>query len=224
MRLLAIETATEACSAALLVEGEVRERYRIAPREHAALILPMVRELLDEAGLRLAALDGIGFGRGPGAFTGVRIATGVVQGLAFASDLPVVPVSTLAALAHGQGRENGAERVAAALDARMGEVYWGCYRVAEGEARLVGAREQVCAAEAVDVPSEEPWVGAGPGWARYAETLASRFGSRLAATRPERLPRAADVARLAAAGLARGEAVAAEDALPVYLRDRVVNL
>src|SRR5690606_41346453 len=125
--LLALDTATEACSVALLHEGRVLSRYEVAPRLHAQRLLPMVQEVLDEAGIAIAALDAIAFGRGPGAFTGVRIAIGVVQGLAFALDRPVLPVSNLAVLAQRAHRESGASQVAAAIDARMDEIYWGCF-------------------------------------------------------------------------------------------------
>ena len=126
-KLLAIDTSTEACSAALGIGGDVRERYEFAPRQHAELILPMVDALLAEGQIKLKDLDGLAFGRGPGAFTGVRIATGVIQGLAFGAGLPVVPVSSLAALA--QGAAPGHSSIMSAFDARMGEVYWGAFAV-----------------------------------------------------------------------------------------------
>ncbi len=144
MKLLALETATEACSAAVWVDGAVLERYEIAPRRHAVLILPMVEAVLAEAGLTMNQLDAIAVGRGPGAFTGVRIAIGIAQGLAFAGDLPVVPVSTLAALALGAAREMGQTRIATALDARMGEIYWGTWAVSDDGVALLG-EERVCA-------------------------------------------------------------------------------
>ena len=127
MKLLAVETATEACSAALLAEGEVIERHEVAPQQHAELLLGMVDELLGESGLALGALDAIAFGQGPGSFTGLRIAAGVVQGLAYGSDLPAVPVSTLQVLAETARHAHRATRAACAFDARMGEVYWGLY-------------------------------------------------------------------------------------------------
>ena len=126
-RILAIETSSAACSAALSVDGEVVERDALAPRQHAALILPMIESLLAESGCAVGELDAIAFGRGPGSFTGVRIAASIVQGIAFAADLPVIPVSTLAALAFGAMRESSVPRVIAALDARREEVYWACY-------------------------------------------------------------------------------------------------
>src|SRR3569833_3307602 len=129
MKLLAIDTATEACSAALYLDGAVNKRYVLAPREHALLILPMIDELLRDANLSPLELDAVAFGRGPGAFTGLRIAAGVAQGIAYGADLPVVPVSSLAALAQGCYRERGVTRVLATIDARIGEVYWGAYRL-----------------------------------------------------------------------------------------------
>lgn len=223
MKIIAIDTATEACSAALYVDGAFHERYRVAPREHAALILPMVDELLAAADTPLSALDAVAFGRGPGSFTGVRIATGVAQGLAFAAGLPVVPVSTLAALAQGAMRELGWEKVAAALDARMEEVYWGCYaRDADGVMRLAGE-------EGVHAPAATPplpgagYYGVGSGWDAHGAALTARHCAGLAGQAGERLPRAGDVALLAASAVAAGGAVAAEEALPVYLRDQVTH-
>lgn len=223
MKLLAIETATEACSAALYIDGEISERYQIAPREHTKLILPMADELLAEAGLSPAQLDAVAFGCGPGAFTGVRIATGVVQGIAFAADLPVVPVSTLATLAQGARREFGWSRVAAAIDARMGEVYWGSFEDdGEGIMRAV-AEEQVIAPQLVPLLEGDSWCGIGSGWQAYSSELAQRQGGAMSATNGEYFPHARDVAVLAVDGFARGESVAAEQALPRYLRDSVAK-
>lgn len=223
MKLLAIETATEACSAALYLNGEIRERYRVAPQEHSHLILAMLDELLADAGIGMGALDALAFGRGPGAFTGVRIAAGTIQGLAMAVGLPVVPVSTLAVLAQGAHRSEGAERVLAAIDARMSEVYFGAFALgAEGVMVPAGA-EGVGAPETVPGLEGEGWVGAGSGWRSYGQVLRERFGRALAAVAGEQLPRARDVAMLAASGVANGQAVSAEKALPVYLRDKVVG-
>jgi tRNA threonylcarbamoyladenosine biosynthesis protein TsaB len=216
MRLLAIDTSSEACSAALYLDGEVRLRWELAPRRHAELIIPMMDALLTDAGLRLADLDGLAFGRGPGAFTGVRIATGVVQGAAFGAGLPVVPVSTLAALAQRAVRERGAQRILPALDARMDEVYWAGYR--RGEDGLV---EPVLAEEAAS-PAEVA-LPRGTGWWAYGVVLCERLGERIERVDGDVLCSAEDVALLGARGLARGEVVAAEQALPVYLRDRVAS-
>ena len=217
MKLLALETATEACSAAVWVDGAVLERYELAPRRHAALILPMSEAVLAEAGLRATQLDAIAFGRGPGAFTGVRIAVGVAQGIAFAADLPVVPVSTLAALALGAARETGHRCIAAALDARMGEVYWGCYRVGGADAEPLG-EERIIAPTMASAPPGE-WFGAGGGWAAHGAALSQRLA--ISGWLDECYPRAGAVARLAADPRRRGDWVDAERALPVYLRNQV---
>lgn len=223
-RILAIETASEACSAALFIDGEVRERFEIAPRGHAALILPYAQSLLDEAGLTLQQLDAIAFGRGPGSFTGLRIAAGMAQGMAFGADLPVVPVSTLAALAQGTLREHDACHVMAALDARMKEVYWACYRCAgQGLVALTGDE---CVSDPAQVPlpgAGDRWAGAGSGWAAYGEMLSARCGLPATDVYAQQQPHAADVARLARRDLEQGGAVPAEQALPVYLRDNVAD-
>lgn len=220
MKLLAIETATEGCSAALAIDGEIRERFQIAPRGHTELILPMVDELMAEAGISISQVDAMAFGRGPGAFTGVRIAVGVTQGIAFGADLPVVPVSTLAAVA--QGCE--ADQVLVALDARMNEVYWGAYqRNAAGLMDLVG-EERVSPPAEVPLPEGADWRGAGVGWAAYETLLAERCASQLSAADAwdaAILPHARDVAVLGLAGFKAGQAVTAEQALPIYLRDKV---
>lgn len=221
MIILALETATEACSAALALDADIRERFEVAPRGHSALILPMLASLLDEAGIGLTQVDALAFGRGPGAFTGVRIAAGVAQGVAFAADLPVVPVSTLAALAQTAATSHAETHLLAAIDARMDEVYWGAYvRDAGGLVRLQGE-------EAVLPPGHTPavegstWRGVGSGWSTYGEILAARHGHSLAGQDAAVLPRAAAVARLGAAAFAAGGACDPAQAQPVYLRDRV---
>jgi len=217
--LLALDTATEACSVALLHDGKITSHYEVAPRLHAQKLLPMIQELLAEAGVALKDVDAIAFGRGPGAFTGVRIAIGVVQGLAFALERPVLPVSNLAVLAQRAFREHGADRVAAAIDARMDEVYWGCYEEVEGEMRLQGA-EAVLPPEQVALPAGAggQWFGAGTGWG-YAERLAVKVEGQDA----DMLPHALDLLTLAKFAWDRGESVPAEQAQPVYLRDKVAT-
>lgn len=217
--LLALDTATEACSVALLHDGRVLSHYEVIPRLHAQRLLPMIQTLLAEAGIALSAVDALAFGRGPGAFTGVRIAVGVVQGLAFALERPVVPVSTLATIAQRAHREQGAEQVAVAIDARMDEVYWGCYRAHEGEMQLAGI-EAVLPPEQVELPRGNAgnWFGAGTGW-RYDERLAVQP----AAVDATLLPHAQDLLLLATYGWQRGEAVDADQAQPIYLRDNVAT-
>ena len=223
LRLLAIEAATETCSVALYQGGEITERFEHAPRRHAALLLPWVEAIMSEAGLSLNQLDASAFGRGPGSFTGLRIAAGVTQGLAFGAGLPVVPVSTLAALARGAYEESGQPRILAALDARMKEVYWGAYRFdAEDHAVLTG-EECVCMPDAVPVPDGDGWFGAGSGWKSYVDTLAERCNLPVAACLPDWQPHAADVARLAAVQYQAGQAIPPEHAAPVYLRDNVAD-
>lgn len=217
--LLALDTATEACSVALLHDGKVTSHYEVIPRMHAQKLLPMIKQLLGDSGVALNTIDAIAFGRGPGAFTGVRIAIGVVQGLAFALERPVLPVSNLAALAQGALRERGVQQVAAAIDARMDEVYWGCYQACEGEMRLLG-REAVLPPERVQLPegASGDWFGAGTGWG-YAGRLAVPVSESDASA----LPNALDILSLATFAWGRGEAIAAEQAQPVYLRDNVAT-
>ncbi|MBF8779816.1 tRNA (adenosine(37)-N6)-threonylcarbamoyltransferase complex dimerization subunit type 1 TsaB [Pseudomonas fulva] len=217
--LLALDTATEACSVALLHDGEMTSHYEVIPRLHAQKLLPMISRLLGDAGVAMGQLDAIAFGRGPGAFTGVRIAIGVVQGLAFGLDRPVLPISNLAALAQGALREYGMQQVAAAIDARMDEVYWGCYQAREGEMCLLG-QESVLPPEHALLPQgcAGQWFGAGTGWSH-----AERIGAPVSACDPARLPAALDILSLASFAWARGEAVAADQAQPVYLRDNVAT-
>jgi tRNA threonylcarbamoyladenosine biosynthesis protein TsaB len=216
--LLALDTATEACSAALLHEGQVIHRFEVIPRMHAVRLLPMIEELLEQAGITLRQVDALVFGRGPGAFTGVRIATGMVQGLAFATGKPVIDISDLAALAQRAWREHQAECVCAAIDARMDEVYWGCYQLQGTVMQLAGEEcvsmpENVMLATGMLAPD-----GAGTGW-QYAERLAVRVGRKW----PQMLPDARDLLDLALPRWEAGAVLDAADAQPVYLRDKVAT-
>ena len=217
MILLAFETSTEACSVALWTDGEVRERFEVAPRRHAELALPWAEALLAEAGIARSRLDAVAVGRGPGAFTGVRLGVAIAQGIALALDLPVQPVSTLAALAAQAG---AGARVLAAIDARMGEVYLGAF-AHEGDALVPVQDEAVGEPDAIAVPKGDGWRALGTGFGAKQGALRERLGNRLVAVDASALPHAADVARLAAALLANGGGVAPERLEPAYLRDQV---
>ncbi len=220
LKILAIDTSEDACSAALLIDGGVTERFEVAPRRHSELILPMMDGLLGEGGVGLGGLDALAFACGPGAFTGVRIAASVIQGVAFGADLPVVPVSSLRALAQGAQRGLAADRVLSAFDARMGEVYWGGFEADAAGIMRPAIQETVCAPGAVPLPPGDGWRGVGSGWASYREVLAERCRMHLPPL-GEAMVHAWDVATLAAVLFREGIAVPAEQALPVYLRDQV---
>ncbi|HSO81719.1 tRNA (adenosine(37)-N6)-threonylcarbamoyltransferase complex dimerization subunit type 1 TsaB [Thiocapsa sp.] len=222
--LLAIDTSGDACSAALLSGERIEQVLETAPRRHGELILGMMQQVLDNAGTRLDALDAIAFARGPGSFTGVRIAVAVAQGAAFGAGLPLVPVSTLAAIAQGEFRRSGERRLLVALDARMGEVYWGCFEIDERGLAVARCEERVCPPEGVESPGGEGWFGVGPGWSVYGAELAARTGVAPNVHAGEAICEARDLAVLGAAELAAGHAVPPELAAPVYLRDRVTRV
>ncbi len=226
MRILALETASDACSTALLLDGACIERHAVAPRRHAELLLVQVESLLEEAGIALDALDALAFGRGPGSFTGLRIASGVVQGLATGAGLGVVPVSSLRAVAQG-AIEEGVERALVAFDARMGEVYFGAYEratagVDEGLMTEISP-ERVCPPDALAPLSGAGWAALGEGWGAHRAALEARFAGQIGAVDATRLPRARHVAEIAERALRAGAAVSARDAVPVYLRERVAS-
>lgn len=217
MNLLALETSTEACSVAVACGDDIIERFELAPRRHAELVLPWADALLAEAGLRRTDLDAIAVGRGPGAFTGVRLGISIAQGIALALDRPVAPVSTLATLAL-----RGAQgHVLAALDARMGEVYFGAFRRREGGDLEALIAERVVAPGAVEPPGPARWHAVGTGFTAADGMLAARLRPCLVTLDAQALPHAADLVRLAQAMVARGEALAPEWVEPVYLRNRV---
>ncbi|GHA88840.1 tRNA (adenosine(37)-N6)-threonylcarbamoyltransferase complex dimerization subunit type 1 TsaB [Cognatilysobacter bugurensis] len=220
--LLAFETSTEACSVALWRDGEVRERFELAPRRHAELALPWADELLADSGVARAQIDAIAVGRGPGAFTGVRLAIAIAQGIALALDRPIVPVSTLAALALQAGRDATAGTpLLAAIDARMDEVYVGAF-MREGEGVRALGEEWLGAPGAFALPEHAGrWRGAGTGFAALGGVLEAALAPRFDAMDAAALPHAADIARLAAPAYLQGHAVAPEAAEPAYLRNRV---
>lgn len=213
MRILALETSTPHCSCALWQDGVVIERAELAGQRHSELVLPMVRSVLAEAGAALAGLDAVAFGAGPGSFTGVRIACSVAQGLAFGHDLPMVPVVTLAALADQESED----AVMACLDARMGELYLAAYR--RDAAGLHCVLPPMLTGPARLPVLDGAWHGCGSGFTVAREALMGAF--RVSSVRDDRFPMARGVARLAAVEVAAGRVCAPEDALPLYLRDKV---
>jgi tRNA threonylcarbamoyladenosine biosynthesis protein TsaB len=225
MKILAIDTATEACSAALYIDGIISEQYQLAPREHTKLILKMIESLLNEASLKITELDAFAFGRGPGSFTGVRIATGVVQGLAFASELPVIPISTLAAIAQLAYENHKQKYVLAGIDARMGEMYWGRYHLDATQLMTLSGDEVVSSAQVVSIDESlsTQWCGAGSAWDSYLEPLKENLGEQIDEIYADYFPRSACVVKLAVAAFLRGEAVEVSQALPVYLRNDVAK-
>src|SRR5699024_1409641 len=222
MKVLALDAATEALSVALYDAADTqvaREHFEIAPRAHATRLLPTAQRLLDEAGWQLAMLDGLAFGRGPGAFTGLRIAAGLIQGLAYGADLPVAPVSTLAALATRACSRHQGDAVRVVQDARMGEIYTADFCCAAEQPQLINEERVIRpAALAAGAGGYDNWLFAGNGWPVLAAA-----GILVPDTICEQWPHALDIARLGAAMLARGEGVAAHAALPVYVRDEVAR-
>ncbi len=242
MKILAIETASEACSAALLISDDsldqkIVEQIELAPRQHAKKILSMLDKVLAEAKLELKDVDAIAFGRGPGAFTGLRIAAGVAQGIALSVDKPVVPVSTLAALAlraigemKAKGKEYQSEIIATALDARMGEVYWGLFKYREGKIESL-IKEQVSKPEEMleslqkttKELGDNPVISIGAGWDAYEEELFQKNNPKNITHLKNLAPMASEIAKLAKILFQKGKIVTPEDAQPIYIRNNVAK-
>lgn len=229
--ILALDTATEALSVALQHNGETLSHFELAPRLHAQKLLGLIDELLSAHNLKVSDVDAFVFGRGPGAFTGVRTAVGVVQGLAFAYGKPVLGISTLEAMAQAAFRETGATHVITAIDARMGEVYWAAWQKSAKGWQVV-VNECVCPPDKVQWPAVlangERWLGVGTGWMAYSDALKSDHDlvdvRANADANPIALyPNALDMLTLARPRLDKGEGVAAHQAEPVYLRDQVAH-
>ena len=217
MNILALDTSTDFCSAALWRDGQVVERAVSAGQSHSTLLMSMVDAVLAESGLALVAVDGIAFGEGPGSFTGLRIACAVAQGLAFSADLPVAGIGTL----HAMAVACGAPRVVCCLDARMQEIYHAAYSLDAGGQWCEVSAPRVCAPLAVPDADGDGWTGCGSGFAVYGPALQARLGHSLCAVRQDIFPHARDIAALAAPVFAAGRGLPAEQAAPIYIRDKV---
>jgi tRNA threonylcarbamoyladenosine biosynthesis protein TsaB len=218
---LALDTATEACSVAVSVDGRVHARFEPMQREHTARVLPLVQEVLASAGRTLAQVDGLVCGIGPGSFAGLRIGVGVAKGLALARDLPVVGVSSLAMLAQRALRDATVDEVVAVIDARMSEIYFGAYRRGADGRAVVVVPDLVCAPTAAPKLPGGNWTAVGSGWGRYPEELRQAVGAQLVRTDAAALPHAEDALVLGVPEFAAGRAGSADALVPAYLRDRV---
>lgn len=236
MQVLALETSTEYCSVAIYQNGDIQSRSELAGQRHSELLLEMIAQVMNEAGLKLSQLDGIAFGAGPGSFTGVRIACGVAQGLALGTDLPVLGVCTLQAVAHAAGHN----KVIAAIDARMNEVYFAVYQMQASQMQSGQIQfgkiqsgenkpyEWTTVCEPVlSLPQDTPdvvgsgWFGAGSGFLAHGAALRARYGAQLTGVDATIIPQASAIAQLAAPLFAAGRGQDAALALPLYLRDKV---
>jgi len=222
MKLLAIDTVTEACSVALWLDGEIATQEAIVFQSHTEQVLPMVQTLLAETETSLSQLDAIVFDRGPGSFTGLRIGAGVTQGLALGLGRPVIPVSSLATLAQGAWRQDQQQQVLACIDARQAEVYWAGYRLEDGVMRAV-TTEQIGSVESIVLPSGQTWYGVGTGFGRYPDELAALAGVTWLGTQSQRYPLAQDMFALAIPAWERQDWVQPAEAIPIYLRDNVAT-
>lgn len=216
MHILALETSTEFCSVALSQDGRITSRSELAGQRHSELLIAMLDEVLSEAGMTLAQLDGIAFGMGPGSFTGVRIACGAAQGLALGADLPVVGVCTLQALAQASGHD----KVIAALDARMGALYLAAYEKQAG-AWVTVYEPGMCLPQAAPKIDGDGWFGAGSGFAMCGAALCEHYTGRLSGSDGQAVPQASAIAQLGAGMFAIGLGGDAAQAMPLYLRDKV---
>jgi len=212
MKILAIDTVTEACSVALSIDKEIEERFELSGNGHSSILLDQVRELLASAEISLSQLDAIAFDRGPGSFTGLRIGAGVAQGLAFTGDVPLIAESSLEVLA----MEGSEGVVLPAIDARMQQVYWAVYRLGEGRPEVLVA-EALSSPEAVECPQSA--IGLGSGWSAYSGRLAAGHADYLEGC----YPRAKNVARLSRMSADAGLSLTPERGLPVYIRDNIVQ-
>jgi len=216
VRILALETSTEYCSVALWQDGTLQERSERVGQKHSEILMPMLDGLLQDSGFRIQDMDGIAFGAGPGSFTGVRIACGVAQGLALGTGLPVVGICTLQALALAAGHD----KVIAALDARMAEVYYAAYEKRDGQ-WLAVHEPGLCLPQDAPQVTGRNWFGSGSGFLVHGDLLCKQYAANLAGIDAQAVPQAGAIAQLAAPLFATGKGVDAAEALPLYLRDKV---
>lgn len=220
LTILSLDTCTESCSASLLIKGKQYSELAVVPREHSQRILPMVDSVLSQANIKLADVDLIAYGRGPGSFTGIRICTSMTQGLALGQDIPVIGISTLQTMAQAVFDDQGAEHIIAAIDARMGEVYWGQFIVKDGLAELVG-HEAVIAPNLVSLTleSDASITATGTGFDTYPELL--ELASNIEIANNIKFPDAKSMLALAKQGYASGLSTSVDELAPVYVRDTV---
>lgn len=219
MNILGFDTSANACSVALLTGDKITEHHEIAPMQQAKRILPIINQLLAAEKITLKQLDAIAFGCGPGSFTGVRIATSVAQGLAFAAEKPLIPVSSLAALAQTAYTDLGWKKLIVAVDARMNECYWAWYEVDSDHLVKLNGKENITAPKAIQIPDETSWYGVGNAWDIYnAEIIVKSIPKN---TQP--IPTAKAIISLAKDRFLQGNVVPAREAIPVYLRDEVAK-
>ncbi len=223
--ILAIETSTVACSVALNIDGKIIENFQLIPREHASSLLPMIAVLMEQNNIGFDQLDAVAFGRGPGSFTGLRIATGVTQGIAFGASIPTVPISTLMAMARRAYLQTGKNYIISCMDARIEQIYWSAFQVHSENSIESQSEEILSDPEELVVPeciNENSWYGAGNGW-NYADRMPELAKPSFAEFYLDILPHAADIAALAAGAYLTGKVERAENIAPVYLRDKVTN-
>lgn len=222
MRLLAIETSSDACSVALQDGEVIREQHRVEPREHTRILLPMIRHLLDESGLTAKDLDAVVLGNGPGSFIGMRISASVAQGLCFGAGLPLVPVSSLAAIAAEVIESEAADKIAVAQDARMNEVYFATYLADAQGLPVPQDSEAIVSVERQDLLRGTGWSAAGGGWQRYPQ-LAAGCAVAIARTSCIRHPRARYLLKIGAVAYREGQTIDAARLQPAYLRTKVAE-
>jgi len=224
LKILALDTSTEACSAALLIDKKIDVRFEIAPQQHSQLILPMCEDLLRNANITVKDLSAIAFARGPGSFTGLRIAAGVTQGIAFGADLPVIGISTLEALAYEALSKHPKSTIISAIDARMREVYWAEYSLNNSNSIIATNSERVGKPDTVFSTSLSEVVAIGSGWKVYEKELSPLIQEKnISFIYSESLPSAEQIAQLAVKKWLNKDLLSAEQALPVYLRNDVAK-
>ena len=223
MKILALDTSTQACSAAIYDGQHYYEQFKILPRQHAKSILPMIESVLAASELKRNEIDLLAFCHGPGSFTGLRIAASAIQGLAFALDKPVVAISTLRGLAQTAYREHGVTKALTAIDARMAEIYWGAYQLDQAKRMQPLQADILIAPHNVKQPPGKQWCGIGDGWEDDCHRFDPSLKTLLQAVYPKCYPHARDIAFLAEDEFNQGHVLSASQAQPVYLRNQVVR-
>ncbi len=223
MKILAFDTSTEACVVGVLADGEIIEHFSIPEQKHTKILLPIIEEILQRASVKLTELDAIAFGRGPGAFTGVRLAVSVAQGLGYSLNIPVVSVSSLAVVAQRVFEQYQHNSVLVAIDARMDEVYFGAFRLGSSQLMVPVEDEKVLAIDQVQMPEGDDWIAVGTGWIVYRENVSADLIDNIAGDANDVFPRASSLISLAEGELRSNKGIIAGEAVPVYLRNNVVN-